>query len=375
MIPVSIPYIAKNQKSYVNDCLDRNWISAFGKYDKSLCSSFANYIGSNYASTCSNGTVAIHLALLAAEIKPGDEVILPNFNSPYALFAIGYVKAIPVLIDINEDWDIDIDVLENAVSPLTKAIIIPHLYGVPSKIKPLKDFLINKKIVIIEDCAEAHGAMEDNDKVGSIGDIGCFSFYSNKIIASGEGGICTTSSEEIFNRINYYKNQTFNNGPIKTFIHNDIGYNYRMSDLHCAIAFSHLEEIDYILEKRWEILNKYKYFLDDYLDAFQIQKKSVQTVNWITTFELNNSKLNFRDDLVKFLINKNIEVRQFFAPMNNQPIFINMGGRISGSLRVSELVASSGLYLPTFIGMEKKQIQEVSDKIKLFFENNNYKYK
>ncbi len=118
MIPVSIPYIAKNQKSYVNDCLDRNWISAFGKYDKSLCSSFANYIGSNYASTCSNGTVAIHLALLAAEIKPGDEVILPNFNSPYALFAIGYVKAIPVLIDINEDWDIDIDVLENAVSPL-----------------------------------------------------------------------------------------------------------------------------------------------------------------------------------------------------------------------------------------------------------------
>ena len=370
MIPVSIPYSAKNQKLYVDDCLDRNWISAFGKYDKSLCSSFADYVGSNYASTCSNGTVAIHLALLASEIKPGDEVILPNFNSPYALFAIGYVKAIPVLIDINEDWDIDIEVLKNAVSPLTKAIIIPHLYGVPSRIKPLKDFLNNKKIVIIEDCAEAHGAMEDKDKVGSIGDIGCFSFYANKIIASGEGGICTTSDEKFFSRINYYKNQTFNEGPNKTFIHNDIGYNYRMSDLHCAIAYSHFQEIDFILEKREEILDRYKSFLYEYIDFFQFKKSGTKTVNWVTTLTLNKEKAHLRDRLIEFLLEEEIQTRRFFAPMSHQPIFKHMKGRIAGSVDISENVSARGLYLPTFVVMENDLIQEVSNKINLFFKNN-----
>lgn len=268
MIPVSIPFVASNQKKYVNDCLDRNWISAFGKYDKLLCEGFSSYVGAKFGSTCSNGTVALHLALLACEICSGDEVILPNFNGPYALFAVGYVGAKPVLVDVDDNWDISLKSLKLAVTKKTKAIIIPHLYGIPTKINPLKTFCNDNNIFIIEDCAEAHGAKEDNTIVGSNGDISCFSFYANKILASGEGGICLTSNENLYNKINYYKNQTFNSGPIKTFIHYHIGHNYRMSDIHCAIAYSHFEQIDYILEIRQNILKKYVSFLPEYSSFF-----------------------------------------------------------------------------------------------------------
>jgi Predicted pyridoxal phosphate-dependent enzyme apparently involved in regulation of cell wall biogenesis len=144
MIPVSIPFVSKNQIKYVNDCLERNWISSFGKYDKLLSESFSEFVGSKYASTCSNGTVAIHLALLAAGVKRGDEVILPNFNGPYALFACSYVGAVPVLIDINDKWDVEISSLKDSISLKTKAIIIPHLYGIPSRIKPLINFCKKK---------------------------------------------------------------------------------------------------------------------------------------------------------------------------------------------------------------------------------------
>lgn len=366
MIPVSIPYVAKNQKQYVNDCIDRNWISSYGKYDQILSESFADFIGVKYASTCSNGTVAIHLALLAAGVNSGDEVILPNFNGPYALFACGYVNATPVLIDINDEWDLEIEDMKNSISKKTKAIIIPHLYGVPSRIGPLIEFCKMNNIVIIEDCAEAHGAYEGLGKVGSIGDIGCFSFYSNKIISAGEGGICTTSSKKYYNLINYYKNQTFNTGPYKTFIHNHIGYNYRMSDLHCSIAFSHLEEIEYILEEREKILTMYRNYLPDYINSFQIKKNNVKNVNWVTTFEIKDISFKYRNDLEKFLHNNGIQSRRFFAPINYQPIFNEMNGRIIGDLAISEKIANRGIYLPTYIGISESQIKNICKQINLF---------
>tara|TARA_Y100000768_G_scaffold359556_1_gene316157 strand:+ start:955 stop:2070 length:1116 start_codon:yes stop_codon:yes gene_type:complete len=367
MIPVSIPYVSKNQAKYVNDCLERNWISSYGKYDKLLTESFSEFIGSKYASTCSNGTVAIHLALLAAGVKRGDEIILPNFNGPYALFACSYVGAVPILVDINDKWDIEISSLKDSISSKTKAIIIPHLYGIPSRIKPLINFCKKNKIVIIEDCAEAHGAFEGGEKVGSIGDIGCFSFYSNKIISSGEGGICTTSSKKYYELINYYKNQTFNSGPFKTFIHEHVGYNYRMSDLHCAIALSHLEEIDHIIEQREKILMLYKKYIPENLGFFQLTKKNISTVNWVTTFELNDSLIDNRDGLEEYLYLNDIQSRRFFAPMSVQPIFSKMNGRSHESLKISEKISKRGIYLPTFIGISENQIKNISKKINLFF--------
>lgn len=369
MIPVSIPYIAKNQKKYVNDCLDRNWISAFGKYDNLLCESFSDFIGTKYASTCSNGTVALHLALLACNIGKNDEVILPNFNGPYALFAVGYVQAKPVLIDVNKEWDISLDSIKNSVTSKTKALIIPHLYGVPSKLKHIKDFCKTNNIFIIEDCAEAHGAKESDSMVGSIGDISCFSFYANKILAAGEGGICLTSDEILLERINYYKNQTFNQGPIKSFIHNDIGHNYRMSDIHCAIAFSHFEEISFILKKRDDILQKYKYYLPDFKKDFQKSKKGFTCVNWVTTLELPKEIANKRDALEEFLLKNEVQSRRFFAPMCDQPIFKQMNGKISEKIDNSKIIAASGIYLPTYIGLEEKSIERICNLIKKFFEN------
>jgi perosamine synthetase len=368
MIPVSVPFIAPNQKSYVNDCLDRNWISAFGKYDQKLVESFSDFIGSKFASTCSNGTVALHLALLACSVKANDEVIIPNFNGPYSLFAVTYVNAKPVIVDVNKNWDIELSNLENAVSDKTKALIITHLYGVPSNISLLKDFCKKRGIFIIEDCAEAHGAKIGTEVVGSIGDIGCFSFYANKIIASGEGGIITTSNKELFEKVEYFKNQTFNKGPIKTFVHKYPGYNYRMSDIHCAIAYSHLEVIEEIIFKREDILQKYKLYLPDFHDSFQMTKKNVKSVNWVTTFQLTEELIHLRDELVVFLFDNNIQSRNFFAPMCEQPFLKDFNGLHSGDLSISSNIAKSGLYLPTYIGIEDKEIKYICEKIKFFIE-------
>lgn len=366
MIPISIPYVAKNQIKYVNDCLERNWISAFGKYDELLCSNFSNFIGADFASSCSNGTVALHLALLGCGVGSNDEVILPNFNCPYALFAVSYVNAKPVLIDVNENWDINLKDLENSISEDTKAIIIPHLYGIPSKIKHIIDFCKENNIYIIEDCAEAHGAKEGDFYVGSQGDVACFSFYANKILAAGEGGICLTSNKEIYEKINYFKNQTFNSGPIKTFVHDDVGHNYRMSDIQCAIAYSHFEEFEYILNERAKILDKYKSCSSEYKDCFQIVKDGVSSVNWVTTFQLPDIHHKKRDLLEIHLNENGIQSRKFFAPMNIQPIFKNMGGRISGNLDNSTKISNSGIYLPTYIGIEDDKIKEICKTIENF---------
>lgn len=368
MIPVSIPYVSKNQKKYVNDCLNRNWISAFGKYDKILSEKFSNFVKTRYASTCSNGTVALHLALLAAGVKKEDEVIMANFNGPYALFACSYINAKPVLIDILDDWDISLSDVKKAVSKKTKALIVSHLYGVPTKLIEISKYCKSKGIIVIEDCAEAHGAQEGDKKVGSIGDIGCFSFYANKIIASGEGGIITTSNKSIYKKIEFYKNQTFNSGPIKTFIHKEPGHNYRMSDIQCGIALSHLEEIDFILNERKKILNKYRENLIDYESCLQQEKEGCKTVNWVTTFQLPKKLVSKRNKLESFLNNNGIQVRRFFATMDIQPFLKSMDHKKIGDLKNSKLISRSGIYLPTYIGIKDSEISEVCNKIKTFLE-------
>ncbi len=368
MIPVSIPYIAKNQKKYVNDCIDRNWISAFGRYDKKLCDNFSDFVGTKFASTCSNGTVALHLALLACEVKPGDEVIVPNFNGPYALFAVSYVNAKPIFIDVDEIWNVNLEDLKKSINSKTKAIIVPHLYGVPSNVGEIKNICKENSIFIIEDCAEAHGAKEGKKNVGSIGDIGSFSFYANKIIASGEGGILTTSNSNLYEKIEYFKNQTFNKGPIKTFLHEHPGYNYRMSDIHCAIAFAHLEEIKKIIKERQKILDKYRKYLEDYSSFFQINKQNCSTVNWVTTFQFPHKQSYLRDKLEAFLNENSVQSRRFFAPMHLQPFLKNMSHKIIGHLNVSSKICASGLYLPTYIGIKDSEIKEICNLVKTFFQ-------
>lgn len=366
MLPVSIPFVAPKQKEYVNDCLDRNWISAFGKYDDLLCKGFASFIGTKYASTCSNGTAALHLALLAVGVTSEDEVILPNFHAPYALFAVGYIAAKPVLVDVDKDWDVSISSLKKATTDKTKAIIIPHLYGVPSRLKPIKDYCKRNSIFIIEDCAEAHGSKEEDSYVGSLGDISCFSFYANKIIAAGEGGLCLTSDEGLLDKINYYKNQTFNLGLHKTFIHEHIGYNYRMSDLHCSIAYAHFEVIEEIISEREKILKQYILNLPQYSNCFQMKKNNVSNVNWVTTFRLPDDVAEKRDDLEVNLHENGIQSRRFFAPMCYQPIFKKMQGRVSEELINSINISKKGIYLPTYIGIKENDIKHVCTTINNF---------
>lgn len=357
MIPLSEPYVASTQKQLVLDCLERNWLASGGDATRALEKEFASFCDVKYAQTCSNGTAALHLALMACDVQPGDEVILPALNSQYALFAVYHARANPVLIDVNEDWSPNVEQLTNAITKKTKAIIVAHLFGFPidlqNTIKIANDFGVK----VIEDCAEAHGAHFLGQPVGSIGDVGTFSFYANKIIASGEGGICVTDDPEISKKISYYKNQTFNDGMIKTFMHEDIGYNYRLGEVAASVALSQLREIDLILRKRDNVSNIYNSILSSYFDIKRPSKYS-RAVTWMYLLNIEGSNIS-ADKAVEVLLQNGLMTRKFFPSLHLQPCLKKFDNPKSEEIILSEKISKSYIYLPTFTNMQVEQVKSV----------------
>ena len=364
---LSIPYVAKHQAEFVNDCLSRNWLSSFGKYTKLSEEFFSNYCHVEYGQTCSNGTSALHLALMAAGAMEGAEVILPAFNSQYALFAVYHSRATPVIIDVNPDWSVDLVQLEQAVTSKTAAIIVPHLFGVPNELTEVRKVLANPKIKLIEDCAEAHGAMVGSAKVGSLGDIGCFSFYANKIISSGEGGMCLTDSRDLSDNISYYKNQTFLPEKHKSFLHKDIGYNYRLGDLNAAVLYAQLLEIDDILEKREKIEKAYKENLQEYF-SFPEARTDCKKVNWMTLVgaPLNSGKR--RDELCSLLADQGVPTRKAFPSLDEQPCLRQFRDRKIFPIQNATRISQNLFYLPTYTDLQVSEIDVVSKKVNRTYE-------
>ncbi|MFA6924576.1 MAG: aminotransferase class I/II-fold pyridoxal phosphate-dependent enzyme [Bacteroidales bacterium] len=356
-IPIASPLLNGNELKYLTDAFLSTWISSAGKYIDLFENEFSKFCECKYGIAVSNGTVALHLALLALGIGKGDEVIVPDLTFAATINAILHCNATPVIVDIEKDsWCIDPLEIEKAITPKTKAIIPVHIYGQPCDMNSIMKIAKNHKLFVIEDCAEAHGARYNDKKVGSYGDIGCFSFFGNKVITTGEGGMCVTNSQELAEKIRILKDHGMS--KTKKYWHDVIGYNYRMTNLQASIGLAQLERVNFILEYRKKIENDYIRLLSE-IDFIEFQKNNLpkrEKITWIVSVLIKSGN---RDTLLQRLMEKGIDARPFFYPLSSMDIY----KKFVFSNKICKEIASSGINFPTNSSVNKKIIEKIKEII------------
>lgn len=373
MIPVNEPKISKNARKYILDCLNSGWVSS-GKYIEKFEKEFAKFIGTKYAVSCSSGTSALHLSIAALDIGRGDEVIMPALTIISSALACIYQGAKPVLVDVDLlTGNIDPKKIEEKITEKTKAIMVVHLYGHPADMDPILKIARKNKLAIIEDAAQAHGAEYAGKRVGGIGDIGCFSFYGNKIITTGEGGMVVTNNKKIWERIKLLRNLAHD--PEKRFLHKEIGFSYRMTNLQAALGLSELEEVDELIKKKIWIANEYNKRLHNITNLqLPYTSKNVKNVYWMYGIKLKTPPAGRagqmsnikRDELLERLRILGVDTREFFVPLHKQPaLFPSTGsGQVREKYPVSEDLSKRGFYIPSGLAITEKQIETVANSLK-----------
>jgi perosamine synthetase len=362
MIRVFDPIVGAEETGYITDCLDTHWVSQ-GKYVSLFEEQFSSYIGAKHGIATSNGTTALHLAAGALGLQEGDEVLVSASTNMASALAMYYCGAKPIPIDIELDtWQMDVSLLESKITPRTKAIEVVHLFGQSVDMDPVLSLARKYKLKVIEDCAQAHGAEYKGQKVGTIGDISCFSFYANKIITSGEGGMVLTNNESLANYVRSHGNFCY--GKINKFMHEGIGYNYRMPNISAALGLGQLQRIDSILAKKAEIYNRYNENLRDF-SGFNIPKIRpwAKSVMWMFNVSLTSEFPISRDELMFELKNIDIETRESFVPINMQKIFLEQGFVRQDDCPNANEIMSSGLYLPSGLSLTNTQIDYICESI------------
>jgi perosamine synthetase len=371
-IPVCEPFLNGNERKYVEDCISTGWISSTGKYVSSFEENFAKFCGSKYAVAVTNGSVALHLALVACDIKSGDEVIIPDFTMIASAFAVCYTGAKPVFIDVDPDtWNIDVNKIEAKINSKTKAIMPVSIFGQPCEMDLINKLAKKHNLKVIEDAAESHGAIYKGSMTGNLADITTFSFFANKNLTTGEGGMVVTNDIEIYSKLKYYKNLCFPlNGP-REYIHNDIGFNYRISNIHAAIGCAQLEKANEYIAMRTRNAIMYKELLKDIKGiTFQKEIDNVKSVYWMNTILVNSKEYGHtRDELIQYLKSKLIETRLLFVGMHRQPGLIKYGCSISDDFSVTDYISQNGLYLPSASNLTQIQIEYICNQI-INFSNN-----
>lgn len=354
MTPVAEPNLKGNEFNYLCDAFLSTWISSTGEYINRFEKGFSDYCGTKHGIAVSNGTVAIHLALLALNIGEGDEVIIPDLTFAATINSVLHARATPVIVDVEEDsWCIDPVEIEKAITPKTKAIIPVHVYGQPCDMDKIMALAKKHKLKVIEDAAEAHGAEYKGKKVGSFGDIACFSFFANKIITTGEGGMCLTNDDLLNDRIRVLRDHGMNKQ--KKYWHDEVGYNYRMTNLQAAIGCGQLERIDQILESRNEIENKYKSILEEEkMITFQNELKNQKKVVWMVSV-LSQKK----NEIMHLLKESNLDARPFFYPLSSMPLYAKYAHKMSVSISLSE----RGFNLPTIENIDWPKLKDIFCKV------------
>lgn len=368
-IPVCEPFLNGNELKYVTECVSTGWISSTGRFVKEFEEKFAAYCGAKYGVAVCNGTVALHLALVAAGIKEGDEVIIPNFTMIASAFAVCYTGAIPVFIDAEKDtWNIDTSKIEEKISSKTKAIMPVSIFGHPCEMDTINTIAKKYNLVVIEDAAESHGAEYKGKKVGNLADITCFSFFANKNLTTGEGGMVITNNEELNIRCRYFKNICFPLDAPRNYMHNDIGFNYRMSNIHAAIGLAQVEQADEYKEMRIKNGQKYQKLLST-IPGITVQqtKTNVVNVHWMNGLVLDPSKYGrTRSELIDHLKENGVDTRLFFNGMNKQPSLINYGCSPKGDYPVTDWLSQHGFYLPSASNLSHEKIEFICQIINDF---------
>jgi perosamine synthetase len=369
VIPVCEPTLKGNEIKYVNDAVSSGWISSSGKYIAEFETKFAEYCGVSHGISCSSGTAALHLAIEALGIGKGDEVIVPTFTMAASSNAVIYAGAKPVFVDSElETWNMDPDKIEEKITERTKAIMVVHTYGHPVDMDRIRLIANRYDLKIIEDAAEAHGAEYKGRKAGSLGDIACFSFYANKIITTGEGGMIVTNNKEWAERARSLKNHFFGGPGEPRFIHKELGHCLRMTNLQAALGLAQLEQITDFVNSRRINARLYNQLLKDIKGiTLPPEKEWAKNVYWMYGILISEEFGMSMTQLKQELKRRGIDTRTFFVGMHKQPMYEKEDPRFpqtGGDYPCAEELERRGLYLPSASHLSKEQIFTVVDTIK-----------
>lgn len=352
-LPVCEPLLDGREREYVLDCLDGNWVSSLGKYIPLFEERFADYCGAAHGVACSTGTAALHLALESLGIGPGDEVIIPDFTLIVSANVVCWTGARPVPVDIDRETGcIDPEQIVRAITPRTKAIMVVHMYGHPADMEAILTIARRHDLRIIEDCAQAHGAEVFGRRVGSMGDVGAFSFYGNKIITTGEGGMLVTNDRTIADQAALLRNQAFEQ---ERFVHRAVGFNYRMTNIQAAIGLAQCETLVEKVERKIAIAHRYDELLADCDELVRpVCRPWAKNVYWMYGVRVKDSFGCSAPQVRRALEQHGIETRAYFVPMHRQPVYQGCNARwpaLQGSFPVSDEWSRTGLYLPGGLAM------------------------
>ncbi len=360
--PVAEPDIGELEAKYVSDAVRSGWVSSLGRYIGEFEQQFAHYCGCRYGITTSNGTTALHLSLVSSGVHPGDEVIVPTLTFVATANAVAYTGAKPVFVDADsETWCLDPVAVERAISSRTRAIIVVHLYGHPADMDSILSIASKRGIPVIEDAAEAHGASYKSRRVGSLGKIGVFSFYGNKLITAGEGGMLVTDDEKVAERARFLRDHAMSQD--RRYWHPEIGFNYRITNLQAALGLAQLSRIDEFLDRKREIMSWYRMFLGD----LQLNPEApwANSSYWMicTLLPVGISQ----EDFMTKLRSKGVDTRPFFHPIHTLPPYKGLHRELSSNSEgcpKAEDLAKRGINLPSCTKLNQADVRQITDIIK-----------
>ncbi len=363
-IPVNEPLLGEREKELLIECINTGWISSEGPFVEKFEKSFSKKVNRKFGISCSSGTAALDLAIASLGIGPGDEVIMPTFTIISCASAIIKSGAKPVLVDAETNtWNMNVDQIESVITSKTVAIMAVHIYGLPVDMDPLLKIANKHKLSVIEDAAELIGAEYKKNPCGSFGHISTFSFYPNKQITTGEGGMVVTNDIQISNRCKSLRNLCFKKE--KRFVHDELGWNYRMTNLQAALGIAQLEKLDLIVKNKLKNGRIYNQLLED-VQGIQTplkRTKYAENIYWVYGIILD-SKIATAEEMMTKLRESKIGTRPFFFPMHQQPVFKEMGIFEKQSFPISEKLYKYGFYLPSGLTLKPENIEKVAEILK-----------
>jgi perosamine synthetase len=362
-IPVCEPLIGDNALPLITECVKTGWVSSEGRFIREFESRWADYCGAEHGIAVSNGTTALQIAVAALGLEPGSEIIMPSYTIISCAIAILEAGCVPVLVDCEPDtWCMDISQVAAKISPRTRAVMPVHMFGHPVDMHRLGELARKHDLFVIEDAAEAHGAEVEGRRVGGLGDMGCFSFYANKIITTGEGGMVVTNNGAFADRLRSLRNLCFR--PERRFLHTEIGHNYRLTNLQAALGVAQVERIHLHLEKKKWMAQSYAERLADVAGiSLPVERAWAKNVYWMYGLVLDDDVPFDAKEFAVRLRGLGVDTRPFFLGMHEQPVLRERGLFAGETYPASERVARRGLYLPSGLTLTEMQVERVSDAV------------
>ena len=363
MIPVCEPLIGDNVAPLVKACVDTGWVSSEGSYIREFEAKWSAYCGVAHGIAVANGTCALQIAVVALGLPPGSEIIMPSFTIISCAIAILEAGCVPVLVDAEPDtWNMNLDEVEAKITPRTRAIMPVHMFGHPVDMRRLKEIAKRHDLRLVEDAAESHGAESHGQRVGGIGDLGCFSFYANKIITTGEGGMVVTNDAGLADRCRSLRNLCFI--PERRFLHREIGHNYRLTNIQAAIGVAQTERVDRHIEHKRFMAKAYRERLSGLPITLPVERNWAKNVYWMYGAVLHDDIPFDAVEFAKRLRARGVDTRPLFLGMHEQPV-LNERRLFAGErYPVTERLARRGLYLPSGLTLTEAQIDEVAGAVR-----------